>query len=100
MRCLIVGLSAFLMHSAVAFADDSDSLKLDPPVHTRDSASGTATDTGSLSHDLGNGYSVGGYSTTTTTGGYREGGSGQAIPDNTSDSTQNTTYGGFIRKDF
>lgn len=37
--------------------------------------------------------SVGGTSTTTTSGGYNTGGSGQTIPNNTRGSTQDTSYG-------
>ncbi|MCG7866790.1 MAG: hypothetical protein JAY74_10505 [Candidatus Thiodiazotropha taylori] len=41
----------------------------------------------------GSGYSVGGYSSTTVTGGSTSNGSGMAVPDNTRGSSSSTTYG-------
>lgn len=75
-----------------AFAQDSQQME---------SSSGTATDTSTLPlYQNNSGLSVGGYSTTTTSGGYTQGGSGQFIPDNTRDSTQDTTRGVYIQQDF
>jgi hypothetical protein len=72
-------------------------------VHAQDSgsSSGTVSDTSTLPiYQNNSGLSVGGYSTTTTSGGYTQGGSGQNIPDNTRDSTQDTTRGVYIQQDF
>lgn len=45
-------------------------------------------------------FSAGGYSSTNTTGGYSEGGSGQAIPNNTRGSSQDTSRGVGIQYNF
>ena len=73
--------------------------QVQPSENTR-SSSGTATDTGKYQIYEKNGLSVGGYSTTTTTGGYSQGGSGQAIPNNTRGSSQDSSKGVYIQKRF
>ncbi len=45
-------------------------------------------------------HSVGGYSSTTTTGGYNTGGSGQAIPDGSRGSTQSSSSGAMYQYRF
>lgn len=50
-------------------------------------------------YDSGN-FSAGGYGSTTTTGGYNTGGSGQAIPNNTRGSSQTSSQGAMIEYRF
>jgi hypothetical protein len=69
--------------------------------HSRSDASGTANDTTYAPvYKFDKDTSVGGYSSTTTTGGYQEGGSGQAIPANTRGSQQDTSRGIMFQKNF
>jgi hypothetical protein len=85
----IIATTAMSLISGIAFAQQSES------------SSGTATDTSTLPiYQSNDGLSVGGYSTTTTTGGYSQGGSGQPIPDNTRDSSQDTNRGVYIQQEF
>jgi hypothetical protein len=91
-------ITAALALSTPVLADES--VTFDKPTATRNEASGIATDRGSISKDLGGGTSIGVESRTTTSGGYKEGGSGLAIPDNTRDSRQDTSRGVFIEKRF
>ena len=98
MRYFLVGLSLVLLQSTSLCADEWDKWRSDPPSHTRDEE--TATDTGSVSRDLGNGYSAGGFSTNRVTGGYNEAGGGTAIPDGTIDSKESTDYGIFFERRF
>lgn len=68
--------------------------------HSRNPGAGTANDTTYYPVYRDNNFSVGGYSSTTTQGGYNEGGSGQAIPDNTRDSSQDTSRGIGLQYEF
>ena len=68
---------------------------------TRNQAGGTATDTTYMPlYNFNRNNSIGGYSSTTTRGGYQEGGSGQAIPNNTRGSQQDTTRGIMFERRF
>ena len=93
-----------LVLTGLANAEEPSSLPLpygSEDVSTRHDASGTATDSTYVPlYQNDGGVSAGVYGTTTTTGGYQEGGSGQAIPDNTSDSSQHSSGGVYFEDQF